>query len=125
MQDRTSLSSYSNLSSDTASIEALGIMFPVIFLTVAVLISLTSVTRMVEEERGLIGLYKALGYGAGAVCGKYLFYAAAACLLGSALGQVGGYLLMPLFMEGQGPRRRQPGAAGTAARPLEPAALSG
>lgn len=100
VQDRTSLSSYSNLSSDTASIEALGIMFPVIFLTVAVLISLTSVTRMVEEERGLIGLYKALGYGAGAVCGKYLFYAAAACLLGSALGEVGGYLLMPLFMEG-------------------------
>lgn len=100
VQDRTSLSSYSNLSSDTASIEALGIMFPVIFLTVAVLISLTSVTRMVEEERGLIGLYKALGYRAGAVCGKYLFYAAAACLLGSALGEVGGYLLMPLFMEG-------------------------
>ena len=100
VQDRTSLSSYANIRSDTASIEALGIMFPVIFLTVAVLISLTSVTRMVEEERGLIGLYKALGYGAGVVCGKYLFYAAAGCLLGAALGEVGGYLLMPLFMEG-------------------------
>lgn len=98
VQDRTSLSSYSGIQSDTASIEALGVMFPVIFFTVAVLISLTSVTRMVEEERGLIGTYKALGFGRGAIYGKYLTYAAAACVLGALLGEVGGYILMPLFM---------------------------
>lgn len=98
VQDRTSLSSYSSIQSDTASIEALGVMFPVIFFTVAVLISLTSVTRMVEEERGLIGTYKALGFGRGAIYGKYLTYAAAACVLGALLGEVGGYILMPLFM---------------------------
>lgn len=98
VQDRTSLSSYSSIQSDTASIEALGVMFPVIFFTVAVLISLTSVTRMVEEERGLIGTYKALGFGRGAIYGKYLTYAAAACVLGALLGEVGGYILMPMFM---------------------------
>ncbi len=98
VQDRTSLSSYSSIQSDTASIEALGVMFPVIFFTVAVLISLTSVTRMVEEGRGLIGTYKALGFGSGAIYGKYLTYAATACGLGALLGEAGGYILMPLFM---------------------------
>ena len=53
---------------------------------------------MVEEERGLIGTYKALGFGRGAIYGKYLTYAAAACVLGALLGEVGGYILMPLFM---------------------------
>ena len=98
VQDRTSLSSYSSIQSDTASIEALGVMFPIIFFTVAVLISLTSVTRMVEEERGLIGTYKALGFGSGAIYGKYLTYATTACGLGALAGEAGGYLLMPLFM---------------------------
>lgn len=55
-------------------------MFPLIFFTVAVLISLTTVTRMVEEDRGLIGVYKALGYRRGRILSKYLIYSFAACL---------------------------------------------
>lgn len=60
VQDRTSLSGYANVKSDAASIEAIGTVFPMVFFVVAILISLTTITRMVEEDRGLIGTYKAL-----------------------------------------------------------------
>ena len=60
LQDRTSLSGYSNVKNDADSIQAIGDIFPVLFLVVAILVSLTTITRMVEEERGLIGTYKAL-----------------------------------------------------------------
>ena len=98
VQDRTSLSGYSNVKSDAASIEALGNLFPVLFLVVAVLISLTTITRMVEEERGLIGTYKALGFTDREIRRKYVIYAAAACLLGGLLGDVGGYIVIPAII---------------------------
>ncbi|NLB43165.1 MAG: hypothetical protein GX815_13105, partial [Clostridiales bacterium] len=81
VQDRTSLDSYSSLKSDLSSIEAIGTIFPVIFLLVAVLMSLTTMTRMVEEERGLIGTYKAIGYGNDTIYAKYLIFAFVACLI--------------------------------------------
>lgn len=54
VQDRSSLSGYANVKSDAASIEAIGTVFPIVFFIVAILISLTTITRMVEEDRGLI-----------------------------------------------------------------------
>lgn len=98
VQDRTSLDSYSSMINDLSSIEAVGKVFPVIFLFVAVLMSLTSMTRMVEEERGLIGTYKALGFGNAAVYRKYLLFAVWACLLGGILGDLFGFIFMPKFI---------------------------
>lgn len=98
VQDRTSLESYSSLNSDLSSIEAVGKLFPIIFLLVAVLMSLTAMTRMVEEERGLIGTYKALGFGNAAIYSKYILFASTACLLGGVLGDVFGFVFMPRFI---------------------------
>lgn len=98
VQDRTSLDSYSSLNSDLSSIEAVGKVFPVIFLLVAVLMSLTTMTRMVEEERGLIGTYKALGFGNAAVYLKYMLFAFTACLIGGVLGDIFGFILVPKFV---------------------------
>ena len=95
VQDRTSLSGYSNIESDASCIEAIGTAFPILFLTVAILISLTTITRMVEEDRGLIGTYKALGFTNGEILRKYLVYAFGACLLGGVIGDIGGFVVLP------------------------------
>ncbi len=99
VQDRTSLDSYSSLNSDLSSIEAVGKLFPILFLLVALLMSLTTMTRMVEEERSLIGTYKALGFGNGTIYQKYMLFAFMACLLGGILGDVFGFVFMPKFVE--------------------------
>ena len=98
IQNRSSLSSYSNIESDAASIEAVGTAFPIVFFTVAILIALTTITRMVEEERLLIGTYKALGFRNIEIMKKYLLYAGSACLLGGIIGDIGGFLLLPKFV---------------------------
>lgn len=83
--------SYKNDADRMASIAT---VFPWLFFFVAALVSLTSMTRMVEEERVLIGTYKALGLSKGAIAMKYVLYALAASLLGSAVGII---LLMKLL----------------------------
>ena len=98
VQDRMSLSGYSSIASDADSIEALGTAFPVIFLVVAILVSLTAITRMVEEERSLVGTYKALGYSRAQIYAKYLVYALLACVLGGVLGDVCGFVVLPAFI---------------------------
>ena len=98
VQDRSALGGYASIESDAGSIEAVGTAFPIVFLVVAVLISLTTITRMVEEERGLIGTYKALGYRDAAIYSKYLLYALAACLAGGILGDICGFILLPKFV---------------------------
>lgn len=98
VQDRKAIDSYTSVQSDASSIETVGTAFPIVFLAVAMLISLTTITRMVEEERGLIGTYKALGFSYLAIYGKYVIYACAACLLGGILGDVCGFLLLPKFL---------------------------
>lgn len=95
IQDRTSLSSYASVESDASSIESIATVFPLIFFTVAVLISLTTVTRMVEEDRGLIGVYKALGYSRAQIMAKYLAYAFSACLTGGLVGDALGFIVLP------------------------------
>ncbi|MGN1266787.1 MAG: FtsX-like permease family protein, partial [Dorea sp.] len=95
VQDRTALSAFTNVKSDADSIQAIGDIFPILFLTIAILISLTTITRMVDEERGLIGTYKALGFTNKEIRCKYVIYAAAACLLGGLVGDIGGYVILP------------------------------
>ena len=95
IQDRSVLNGYSNIESDSSSIEALGTVFPVIFFIVAILIGLTSITRLVEEERGLVGTYKALGFSNHEIRFKYVFFALTACLLGGAAGDLCGFVLLP------------------------------
>lgn len=98
IQDRTSLSSYNNIQSDASSIEAVGTAFPIVFFSVAILIALTTITRMVEEERMLIGTYKALGFKNHEIMKKYLLYAGSACLIGGVIGDIGGFILLPKFV---------------------------
>lgn len=82
VQDRQSLGGFSALKSDLDSIQSLGNAFPIVFLVVAVMMSLTSMARMVEEDRSLIGTYVGLGYGRLAVASRYLLFALLACLIG-------------------------------------------
>lgn len=98
VQDRSAISSYASIDSDASSIQVIGTVFPVIFLTVAILVSLTCATRMVEEERGLIGLYKALGYGRAPIMVKYVSYTVGAALLGGTMGSVLGFIALPKFL---------------------------
>lgn len=95
IQDRSALPSYSSVDADAKSIEAIATVFPVIFFVVAILISLTTATRMVEEDCGLIGVYKALGYRRGRIMSKYLIYALAACLAGGVVGDILGFVALP------------------------------
>lgn len=70
-------------------------MFPVIFYLVAVLISLTSMTRMIEEERVEIGTLKAMGYTNMQIISKYIIYSLFACIIGGVLGMTVGLYLLP------------------------------
>lgn len=98
VQDRTSIGSFTTVEGDAACIETIGTVFPILFLAVAILISLTTITRMVEEERGLIGIYKALGFTNRSIYGKYLIYTVSACLLGGLLGDFCGFIALPKFL---------------------------
>ena len=98
VQDRSAISSYASIDSDASSIEVIGTVFPAIFLTVAILVALTTAARMVEEERGLIGLYKALGYRRRTIMAKYVAYTALAALVGSGLGALLGFVALPEFL---------------------------
>lgn len=98
VQDRNTLSGFSNVKSDAASIQAIGDVFPVLFLIVAILISLTTITRMVDEERGLIGTYQALGFTNQEIRRKYVIFAATSCLIGGIIGDIGGYVILPQFI---------------------------
>lgn len=98
IQDRGSLPSYASIESDASSIESIATVFPFIFFTVAALIGLTTVTRMVEEDRGLIGVYKALGYSRSRILSKYLIYSFAACLAGGVAGDALGFIALPTVL---------------------------
>ncbi len=80
---------------DANRMDALSTVFPVIFFLVAALVALTTMTRMVEEERVIIGTYKALGYTRGRIMFKYLFYAGTATLLGCIIGPIIGFKILP------------------------------
>ncbi len=93
--DRSSLESYVEYEQNADRIGAIGRVFPAIFFLVAALISLTTMTRMVEEERIQIGTLKALGYSKGSIAAKYVLYALLATLGGSIAGALVGLKLLP------------------------------
>lgn len=86
---------YSEYSSNAERIDRIAAIFPVFFLLVAGLVCLTTMSRMVEEQRTQIGTLKALGYSRGAIMRHYMTYAVAASLIGGILGAVGGNFLFP------------------------------
>lgn len=98
VQTRDSNAGYTSVESDASSIEAIGLVFPVVFIIVAVLIALTTITRMVEEERSLIGTYKSLGYSRHTILMKYVTYALGASLIGGVLGGLCGFIVFPTFL---------------------------
>lgn len=93
--DRNYIETYVEFGDDADRIGALGLVFPVIFFLVAALVALTTMTRMVEEERLQIGTLKALGYTNASIMGKYLWYAFIASLAGSIAGLYIGQKVIP------------------------------
>ena len=93
--DRYSNTGYNSFIQDTESIKNISKVFPIVFFMVALLISLTSMTRMVEEQRTQIGTLKALGYNKLQIASKYVIYAGLACVIGGVLGMSVGFVLLP------------------------------
>lgn len=96
--DRSTLIEYSGFGENAQRLGAIGRVFPVLFFLVAALISLTSMTRMVEEQRTSIGTMKALGYGKAAIASKYIGYALLATAGGSILGVLIGEKVLPYII---------------------------
>ena len=96
--NRESLPGYTDYGSNAERMGAIGKVFPAIFFLVAALVTLTAITRMVEEQRTLIGTYKALGYSKAAIAKKYLHYALSATLGGSIVGVLIGEKLIPFIV---------------------------
>lgn len=80
---------------DTSIVNSIAKVFPVFFFLVAALVCMTTMTRMIDEQRTQIGVLKALGYSRGKILGKYVFYSASASLIGGLLGFFGGSFLFP------------------------------
>ncbi|MGN0505991.1 MAG: FtsX-like permease family protein [Lachnospiraceae bacterium] len=85
---------------DTERIGKIGKVFPAVFYLVAALVSLTTMTRMIEEERTQIGTMKALGYGKASIASKYLWYSLSATLIGSLFGVLLGSRILPAVIIG-------------------------
>ncbi len=92
------LTEYQGYGDNADRMRSIGKVFPVLFFLVAALISLTTMTRMVEEQRVQIGTMKALGYGKAAIAGKYIGYALIATLGGSIFGVLAGEKILPFII---------------------------
>lgn len=93
--DRNSNVSYATYKVDVQKVTDVARVFPIFFFLVAALVSLTTMTRMVEEDRPLIGTLKALGYSSGAITYRYLVYCGLATVIGCVVGVLGGFRLLP------------------------------
>ena len=93
--DRSQNTGFASYSQDSERIANIGKVFPVVFFVIAALISLTSMTRMVEEQRVQIGTLKALGYTKGKIASKYIIYAILATLIGGIIGMLIGFRILP------------------------------
>ena len=96
--DRNSNIGYSSLDSSSDIVAGVARVFPVFFLLVAALVCITTMTRMVDEERTQIGTLKALGYSSGAIVRKYLLYAGSSAILGCVLGVAVGSVAFPMIL---------------------------
>ncbi len=89
---------YTLFENDSSIVEGIANVFPVFFFLVAALVCMTTMNRMVEEQRTQIGVLKALGYGNGSIMGKYLFYSGSAALGGCLTGYFLGIFIFPLVI---------------------------
>lgn len=89
---------YTLFENDSSIVEGIANVFPVFFFLVAALVCMTTMNRMVEEQRTQIGVLKALGYGNGKIMGKYLFYSGSAALGGCVTGYFLGIFIFPLVI---------------------------
>ena len=93
--NRETNAGYVNFENDSSIVNGISKVFPVFFFLVAALVTMTTMTRMVEEQRTQIGTLKALGYGGATIAWKYIAYAGSAALIGSLIGYFGGCWLFP------------------------------
>ncbi len=93
--DRSNNPGYSGYVENTQRIDRVAVVFPIFFVAVAMLVSLTTMSRMVEEQRTQIGTLKALGYSNLSIMSKYIIYAVSASILGSILGLSLGFTILP------------------------------
>ena len=96
--DRGSHYSTYMYSGNAEQMGSIGIALPVLFFLVAALVCLTTMTRLVDEQRGQIGIFRALGFSRGAITGKYAAYALAASLSGSIIGMAVGMAIFPIVI---------------------------
>lgn len=96
--DRNTNVGYASLNSSSDIVAGVSKVFPVFFLLVAALVCITTMTRMVDEERTQIGTLKALGYSNGAIISKYMLYAGTSAVLGCGLGVLMGSVAFPTIL---------------------------
>ncbi len=96
--DRNTNVGYASLDSSSDIVEGVSRVFPVFFLLVAALVCITTMTRMVDEERTQIGTLKALGYSNAAIISKYMLYAGSSAILGCGLGVLMGSIVFPAIL---------------------------
>lgn len=89
---------YASFDNDSSIVDAIANVFPIFFFLVAALVCMTTMNRMVEEQRTQIGVLKALGYSEGTIMGKYLFYSGSAAGIGCLIGFFGGSVLFPFVI---------------------------
>lgn len=93
--DRNTNIGYACFENDSEIVEQVARVFPIFFILVAALVCITTMSRMVEEQRTQIGTLKALGYSNGSIAGKFIFYSGSAALLGCIIGYSTGTFLFP------------------------------
>lgn len=93
--DRDTNAGYVCFESDTNVVQSVASVFPVFFFLVAALVCLTTMTRMIADQRTQIGIMKALGYSSGAIIGKYMFYSGSATVFGCIFGIAAGSFAFP------------------------------
>ncbi|MCH5197832.1 MAG: FtsX-like permease family protein [Oscillospiraceae bacterium] len=93
--DRGGVPGYTSYGQSVSNIEVISNIFPIFFFIISSLVCLTTVTRLVEEDRPLLGTYKALGFSSSAILSKYVIYSISACIFGSLIGITGGIFIFP------------------------------
>lgn len=96
--DRDTNAGYVCFESDTNVVQSVASVFPVFFFLVAALVCLTTMTRMIADQRTQIGIMKALGYSSGAIIGKYMFYSGSATVFGCIFGIAAGSFAFPAIV---------------------------
>ena len=96
--DRNSNVGYNNLDSSSDIVQGVSRVFPVFFILIAALVCITTMTRMIDEERTQIGTLKALGYSNREIISKYLFYSGSGALIGCGLGVAAGSTIFPMIL---------------------------